>query len=109
MTENVHGLEQIGDQMKKFVFLTYGFEKPTPEVMAAWNGWFASVKDNIVEMIGLGAGKEISEAGTADLPLGPESITGVMVVRAESLDAAQRLAQGNPYGTSIRIYETRSG
>lgn len=95
--------------MKKFVFLTYGFEKPTPEVVTAWNGWFASIKDNIVEMIGLGAGKEVSKAGTVDLPLGPESITGVMVVRAENLDAAQQLAQGNPYVTSIRIYEARSG
>lgn len=95
--------------MKKFVFLTYGFEKPTPEIMAAWNGWFASIKDNLVDMIGLGAGKEISRGGTADLPLGLDSITGVMVVRAEDLDAAQRMAQGNPYVTSIRIYEARSG
>ena len=26
--------------MKKFVLLHYGFEKPTPEIMAAWGKWF---------------------------------------------------------------------
>ena len=36
--------------MKKFVFLHYGFEKPTPEIMAAWGKWFGSMKDDIVDM-----------------------------------------------------------
>lgn len=36
--------------MKKFVFLTYGFEQPTPEIMEAWGKWMESIKDNIVEM-----------------------------------------------------------
>ena len=31
--------------MKKFVLLHYGFEKPTPEIMAAWGKWFESMKD----------------------------------------------------------------
>ena len=35
--------------MKKFVFLTYGFEKPTPEIMAAWGKWFESIKDSIID------------------------------------------------------------
>jgi hypothetical protein len=61
--------------VKKFVFLNYGFEKPTPEIMAAWNQWFESIKHNIVEMAGLRSAREISKAGTRDLPLGPESIT----------------------------------
>jgi hypothetical protein len=28
--------------VKKFVLLHYGFEKPTPEIMAAWGKWFES-------------------------------------------------------------------
>jgi hypothetical protein len=36
-------------EMKNFVFLTYGFEKPTPEIMEAWGKWFESIRDRIVE------------------------------------------------------------
>jgi hypothetical protein len=94
--------------MKKFVFLTYGFKAPTPDIMVAWSQWFEQVKGNIVEMAGLGSGREISREGTKDLPLGLESITGFMIVNAEDLAAAERVAQGNPYITSIRVYEVRS-
>jgi hypothetical protein len=38
--------------VNKFVYLHYGFEKPTPEIMAAWGKWFASMKDNIIDMGG---------------------------------------------------------
>jgi hypothetical protein len=94
--------------MKKFVFLTYGFEKPTPEIMAAWSQWFDTIKGNIVDMGRLGSGREISREGSKDLPLGLESITGFMVINAQDLDAAERMAQGNPYITSIRVYEMMS-
>ncbi len=35
--------------MKKFMLLHFGFEKPTPEIMAAWGEWFESVADKSVE------------------------------------------------------------
>lgn len=91
--------------MKKFVFLTYGFETPTPEIMASWNKWFETIKDSTVEMAGLRGGREISQAGTRDLPMGPDSLTGFMIVNAESLTEAEKMAEGNPYITSIRVYE----
>ena len=91
--------------MKTFVFLSYGFEMPTPEIMAAWGQWFESIKDNIVEMARLKDGREISRAGAADLPLGPDSITGFIIVKAASLDDAERMAARNPYISSIRVYE----
>jgi len=94
--------------LKKFVFLTYGFEKPTPEIMAAWGAWFESIKDNIIDMGHLSGGREISKAETKDLPLGLESITGFMVMRADSLDEAEKMAQSNPYISSIRVYELMS-
>ncbi len=37
-----------------------------------------------------------------------ESITGYTVIEAESLDAAEKLAQKNPFIASIRIYEVMS-
>ena len=46
--------------MKKFVFLHYGFEKPTPEIMAAWGKWFESIKDRVVDMGGHFRGVEKS-------------------------------------------------
>ncbi len=94
--------------MKKFVFLHFGFEKPTPEIMDAWGGWFNSVADKTVENVGFSGGREISKSGTKDLPWDMESITGYSIIEAESLDAAEKLAQTNPFVASIRIYEVRS-
>jgi hypothetical protein len=72
--------------MKKFVLLHYGFEKPTPEIMAAWGKWFEAMKDKIVDVGGhFSRGREISKAGARDLPLGLESITGFTIVSADSL------------------------
>jgi hypothetical protein len=95
--------------MKKYVRLHYGFEKPTPEIMAAWGKWFEAAKPHTVDMGGFGLGREISRGGTKDLPLGPDSITGFTIVNAGSLEEAEKLAQGNPFISSIRVYEVRSG
>lgn len=95
--------------MKKFLLLHYGFEKPTPQIMAAWGKWFEAVKDNIVDMGGhFSGGREISKAGTRDLPLGLDSITGFTIMRADSLADAERMAKSNPYISSIRVYELMS-
>ena len=93
--------------MKKFVLLHFGFENPTPEIMDAWNTWFASIADHMVENIGFGAGREISKSGTRDLPWDMEAITGYSVIEAESMDEAEKLAKSNPFISSIRIYEVR--
>lgn len=95
--------------MKKYVLLHYGFENPTPEVMAAWGKWFEATKQHTVAMGGFGQAREISRSGTRELPMGPDSITGFTIVNAESLDDAEKLTKGNPYISSIRIYEVRSG
>ncbi|MEW6272958.1 MAG: hypothetical protein AB1689_27085 [Thermodesulfobacteriota bacterium] len=94
--------------MKTFVLLHYGFEKPTPEIMAAWGKWFEATKDRTVDNVGLGGGREISKAGIRELPLGPESVTGLTIVRADSLDEAEEMARSNPFISSIRVYEVRS-
>jgi hypothetical protein len=95
--------------VKKFVLLHYGFEKPTPEIMAAWGRWFGAMKENLIDMGGhFSRGREISKAGTKDLPLGSESITGFTIVSAGSLDDAEKMAQSNPFISSIRVYEVMS-
>lgn len=58
--------------MKKFVYLHFGFVKPTPEIMQAWGAWFKSIADKIVDQGGhFSKGREISKSGTRDLPMKP--------------------------------------
>ena len=95
--------------MKKFILLHYGFEKPTPEIMAAWGKWFEATQASISSIwaaISAVAAKS-RKGGTKDLSLGPDSITGFTIVNAESLDDAEKMAQSNPYISSIRVYEVR--
>ena len=92
--------------MKKFMFLHFGFEKPTPEIMGAWGKWFESIADKTVDQGGHFSGaREISKSGTKDLPMGMQSITGYTIIEAADLDAAEKIAQDNPYIASIRVYE----
>jgi hypothetical protein len=94
--------------VKKFLLLSYGFETPTPKIMEAWNKWFGSIKGNIVEMGHFRNGREISKSGTKDLPMGADAITGFVIVNANSLEDAEKMAQTNPFITSIRVYEMMS-
>ncbi len=91
--------------MKRFMLLHFGFKPPTPEIMAAWEKWFQSVADKTVEHGGFRGGREISQSGTKDLPMGSDSITGYSIITAESLDEAEEIAKGNPFIAGIRIYE----
>ena len=93
--------------MKKFVMLHYGFEKPTPEIMAAWGTWFKEHEGSMTENCGFGNAREISADGTKELPMGTGSITGYTAINAESMDEAEKIASGNPFIESIRIYEVR--
>jgi hypothetical protein len=94
--------------MKKFMLLHFGFEKPTPEIMAAWGKWFESIEERTVEHGGFRGAREISHGGTTDLPMGMESITGYSIIEAESLDEAEEIARANPFIASIRAYEIMS-
>lgn len=91
--------------MKKYMLLHFGFEKPTPEIMARWNSWFEAVADKTVENGGFRAAREISHNGTRELPMNKDSITGYSIIEAEDIEEATTLAQGNPFIASIRIYE----
>jgi hypothetical protein len=93
--------------MKKFMFLHFGFEQPTPAIMEAWEKWFESIADKEVDRGGFNGGREVSKDGINDLPWDIESITGYNIIEAEDLDAAVEIAQANPYIDSIRVYELR--
>ncbi len=92
--------------MKRFMLLHYGFEKPTPEVMAEWQRWFESIAERSVENGGFhSGGREITHDGTSELPFGADSITGYSIITAEDLDAATAIAADNPFIKSICVYE----
>lgn len=93
--------------MKKFMLLHFGFEKPTPEIMAKWQTWFESLADKQIEQGGFTNGREISKTGVKDLPWDKDCITGYNIIEAENFEEAEKLAAGNPFITSIRIYELR--
>lgn len=90
------------------MFLHFGFQEPTPEIMTAWHAWFESIADKQVDQGGFSTGREISKNGTRELPWDMECITGYNIIEAESMEAAEKLAQSNPFISSIRIYELRS-
>ena len=95
--------------MKKFMLLHFGYDEPTPEVMDAWKGWFASIADKIADMGSpLGPGRVISAGGTTELPMDADAITGYTIINAQDIDEAERIAQGCPLITSVRVYEMRS-
>jgi hypothetical protein len=93
--------------MKKFMLLHVGFENPSPEIMEAWGKWFQSIANKQIEQGGLMNGREISKSGTRDLPMDTEAITGYNIIEAETRDDAEKLAETNPFISSIRIYELR--
>ncbi len=95
--------------MKKFIFLSIGFETPTPEIMEAWGKWFQSIGDKtVVGGSHFGPGIEITRDGSKELPLGLDSITGYTIINAENIEEAEKIAKTCPIITGIRVYEAMS-
>ncbi|GMQ78481.1 MAG: hypothetical protein BMS9Abin02_0995 [Anaerolineae bacterium] len=95
--------------MKKFVLLSYGFETPTQEIMDAWGNWFASIGDKMVDSGSpFASGREITHNGTKELSLDLDAVTGYLIINAENMDEAEKIAKNCPIITSIRVYEAMS-
>jgi len=93
--------------MKKFVIMTIGFTKPTPEFMQEWQQWFKSIEDKMVDQVGLSDGKEITKDGISDISFDLDTTTGFVVINAENMDEAIGIAQKCPMVTATRVYEVR--
>ena len=96
------------NNMQKFVLLTVGYTQPTPEIMESWNRWFKSIENKIIEQIGLRNGKEVTKKGITELSMDKDAITGYVVINAENIDEAIRIAQKCPMITSTKVYEVMS-
>lgn len=93
--------------MKKFVLLTVGFSEPNEEMMKAWMEWFGSIREKIVEQVGLWNGREVTEDEVTALAMDKDAITGYLVIHAESIEEAQDIAKACPMITSTKVYEVR--
>jgi hypothetical protein len=92
--------------VKKFLMLYYGYEEPTPEVMDAWQRWFASVCDRFVDSGNpLGNCLEVTKTGSRELSPDQGAATGYSIISAESREEAERLLEGCPMISSVRLYE----
>ncbi len=94
--------------MKKFVILQNGYVTPTDEIMEAYGKWFGSIQDKIVDMSTLGKGREITKSGTSKLSMDLESTTGFLIINAEDMDEALKIAESSPIITNVRVYEAMS-
>ncbi len=92
--------------MKQFMLLHYGFEKPTQEIMQAWQQWFGAVADKTADNGGFhGGARELTRDGARDLHMDADAITGYTIINAETLEEAEAIAKANPFITAIRVYE----
>jgi len=91
--------------MKTFLFLSYGFTKPTPAIMESWGQWFAKVGARIVAQDGLGAGREFTPKGSRKLGRNTGAATGYIIFKAKSLAEAEKIAMACPIIASNVIQE----
>ena len=92
--------------MKKFVFLMYGYEEPTPEVMQAWGAWFGELGDKFVDSGNpFTGGREVTKAGSKTLTPEMGPATAYCIVNAQSMDDAEKLLASCPIIDSVRVYE----
>lgn len=93
--------------MKKFLLLANGFEKPTPEVMAAWGSWFQSISEHCVDQgAPIVAGKAVTKSGIVDQsPMANQAPNGYTIIKAENLNDAVELVKHAPVVESLQVLE----
>ena len=95
--------------MKKFLLLHYGFVTPTKQIGEAWEQWYESIADRIIDPGSpFGYGRELTHDGTNELPLSPDSLTGYTIINAADMDEAEAIGQTCPTIKSMSIYEADS-
>jgi hypothetical protein len=101
--------------MTNFVLLYSGGGMPSGEaeqkaVLGEWNAWFGKLGSGLVDGGSpFSMSKSVDTSGKiTDGPVGSMA-SGYSIIKADSLDAAAKLAQGCPVlksGAKITVYET---
>lgn len=88
--------------MSNYVFAYHGGEKPeSPEagaiLMAKWKAWLGGLGDAVVNPgAPVGMSKTVSSGGISDNG-GLNPLSGLSIVKADSMDAALKMAKGCPH------------
>lgn len=99
--------------MAKFL-LTYHGDSSMPdteagmaELMTAWQGWFGSIGDGVVDGgAPVGDGYTVASDGSASAGGGANPVTGYSILEAADMAAATKLAAGCPVlagGGSVEV------
>ena len=99
--------------MAKFVFAYHGGKAPeSPEegekVMAAWNAWYQSMGDAVIDGGGPCGMSQTVTASGVDNNGGSNPISGLTQVEATNIEAAIEMAKGCPItadGGSVEVAE----
>jgi hypothetical protein len=79
------------------------------KVMAAWMAWFGGMGDAVVDGGNPISGSKSVASNGAVSDGAASGLTGYSVLKADSLDAAAKLAKGCPHlaaGGTVEVYET---
>lgn len=82
--------------MKKFLFISYGFEVPDPAMISEWAEWFSLIESRIVGHGRLGDGQCFRKGSREPIHFSDKGGTGFMIFEAESLEEAEDLASRCP-------------
>ena len=92
--------------MTKFLVLFHDKWEMKPEVMDAWQAWFARVGDRLVDSGNpFAVGLEVTHTGSRELSNGDGGATGYSIISAESREEAEQLLVDCPFSSSVRLYE----
>ena len=99
--------------MKNFVYI-YHYDTPTAEpsegAMEAWNKWFESMGDSIVDSGNPFDTHSVAQVMDGKVTMNQDTAIGYTVVKAENLEAAVKMAMGCPMAvgtdSSVHVYET---
>ena len=90
----------------KYLVLFHDTWEQTPEMMNAWQAWFAKVGDRFVDSGNpFAGGVVVTRDGSRELSAADGVATGYSIISAESRDDAEALLDGCPYSSSVRLYE----
>lgn len=97
--------------MKNYVYI-YSAEgprqPPAPEAMEAWNTWFSSLSERVVDGGSPLVGEKVV-LKNGGVTYEDDDLIGYTVVKAKSMDEAVDMAKGCPLasasGASVRVYE----
>jgi hypothetical protein len=84
-------------------------ESERAKVMQEWGDWFQQLGTAVVDGGNpVGSASQISSSGSVTQGAGSNPLTGYSILKADSLDAATRMAGGCPVlkgGGNVEVYE----